>query len=205
MAVWNQHPAPRPSSQPTYAPVPGTYGASPQPTAVPAHEGSRVFLVGLMGAGKSTVGRLLATKLDWTYKDNDTLLQQQTGLDAPTLAGLGRQVLHAHESRQLRALLVAQPPFIAGIAASAADYRDDLALMSVAGHIIYLRATPTTLAQRVGRGEGRPWLRGNPAATLTQMFAIRDPIYQCVGHVVNTDGRNPGEIAMELADWLETR
>jgi shikimate kinase len=158
-----------------------------------------LFLVGLMGAGKSVVGALLAAKLGWDYRDNDALLQQQTGLDAPALAALGRDVLHAQESRQLRTLLVAPPPFVAAVAASVADYRDDLTLLCDAGHVIYLRAAPATLAQRVGHGEGRPWLEGNPLPTLERMYAARDEIYQSVGQTVNTDGRNPERIAAELA------
>src|SRR5262249_46653960 len=125
-----------------------------------------IFLVGLMGAGKSVVGALLAAKLGWDYRDNDVLLQQQTGLNAPALATKGRDVLHAQESRQIRTLLVAPPPFVAGVAASIADYHDDLTLLCDAGHVIYLRAAPATLAQRVGDGDGRPWLAGNPLATL---------------------------------------
>ncbi|EIV92047.1 shikimate kinase [Frankia sp. QA3] len=159
----------------------------------------RIFLVGLMGSGKSTVGRSLADRLGWPYLDNDTLLQQRTGLDAPTLAELGRQALHAQESRQLRALLDTPAPFVAGIAASVADNSDDLALMADAGHVVYLRTTPSTLARRVGHGRGRPWLGGDPLTTLTEMFDARDDAYRRVGHVVDTDGRNPHEIAAELA------
>jgi shikimate kinase len=162
----------------------------------------RIFLVGLMGAGKSVVGAQLAAMLGRAYRDNDTLLQQQTGLDAPTLAEIGRSALHAQECRQLRAMLVAPPPFVAGVAASVADHRDDLALLVRAGQVVYLRASPATLAQRVGRGEGRPFLGqdgGRTLRTLRAMFDRRDPVLRELGLVVDTDGRHPGQIATELA------
>jgi shikimate kinase len=158
----------------------------------------RVFLVGLMGSGKSTVGAVLAGRLGWRYLDNDRLLQERTGLDAPTLAELGPEALHAQESRQLDALLVEDPPFVAGVAASVADRAEDLVGMAAAGRIVYLRATPTTLARRIGRGRGRPWLGADPLATLTRMYAARDAAYRGAGLVVETDGRNPDEVAAEV-------
>ncbi|WP_163552354.1 shikimate kinase [Candidatus Frankia alpina] len=170
----------------------------PAPESWPAIDtgaAERIFLVGLMGSGKSTVGRALADRLGRSYLDNDALLQQRTGLDAPALAGLGRQALHAQESGQLRALLDTPAPYVAGIAASVADNPDDLARIAAAGRVVYLRASPRTLARRVGRGQGRPWLDGNLLTTLTQMFAARDDSYRRVGHVVDTDGRDPHELA----------
>ncbi len=168
----------------------------------PAPATARIFLVGLMGAGKSTVGRALAQLLGWPYLDNDEMLQRQTGLDAPTLAELGRRALHAQEARQLRALVAMPAPFVAGVAASVADQQDDLGLMTRAGRVIYLRAAPATLARRVGRARGRPWLGADPLAVLTRMFAARDAAYRDAGLVIDTDGRNPPEIAAWLARHL---
>ncbi|WP_261569394.1 shikimate kinase [Frankia gtarii] len=178
----------------------GNRRPAPEPRpAIDTGAAERIFLVGLMGSGKSTVGRVLADRLGRPYLDNDALLQQRTGLDAPALADLGRQALHAQESRQLRALLDAPVPYVAGIAASVADNPDDLARIAAAGRVVYLRASPRTLARRVGHGQGRPWLDGDLLTTLTRMFAARDDSYRRVGHVVDTDGRDPHEIAAELA------
>ncbi|KJE25353.1 shikimate kinase [Frankia torreyi] len=164
----------------------------------------RIFLVGLMGSGKSTVGRALADRLGRPYLDNDALLQQRTGLDAPALADLGRAALHDQESRQLHALLDTPAPYVAGIAASVADNPDDLGRIADAGRVVYLRATPATLARRVGRGQGRPWLGEDLLTTLNEMFAARDDAYRRVGQVVDTEGRDPHEIAAELARVVGT-
>lgn len=145
------------------------------------------------------MGRALAARLGRPYLDNDALLQQRTGLDAPALADLGRAALHDQESRQLHALLDTPAPYVAGVAASIADNPDDLGRIVDAGRVVYLRATPRTLARRVGRGQGRPWLDGDLLSTLNEMFAARDDVYRRVGHVVDTDGREPHEIAAELA------
>ncbi len=77
------------------------------------------------------------------------------------------RALHAQESGQLRALLDTPAPYVAGIAASVADNPDDLARIAAAGRVVYLRASPRTLARRVGRGQGRPWLDGNLLTILT--------------------------------------
>ncbi|WP_131746233.1 shikimate kinase [Frankia sp. Cppng1_Ct_nod] len=162
----------------------------------------RVFLVGLMGAGKSTVGIALAALLGCKYLDNDVLLEQQARASLQELATAGRQALHEQESRQLRALFDISGPFVAGVAASVADRADDMALMVAAGRVVYLRATPATLAQRVGGGEGRPWLADDPLPLLESMFAARDRAFRSVDHVVDTDGRDSEEIAAELAARL---
>jgi shikimate kinase len=174
------------------------------PAVEPAATGAaeRIFLVGLMGSGKSTVGRALAARLGRPYLDNDALLAQRTGLDAPALADLGRAALHDQESRQLHALLDTPAPYVAGVAASVADNPDDLGRIAAAGRVVYLRATPATLARRVGHGQGRPWLAGDLLSTLSEMFATRDEAYCRVAHVVDTDGRDPHEIAAELTRLL---
>jgi len=159
----------------------------------------RVFLVGLMGAGKSAVGRALAGRLRWPYLDNDALLARQNGLEGPALAALGGSVLHDAEARQFRALLAEPAPYVAGVAASIADRPDEAALLPAAGRVFYLRASPETLARRVGRGEGRAWLGDDPLAVLRRMFAKRDEVLQRLGQVVETAGRDPGDLAGEIA------
>jgi shikimate kinase/uncharacterized protein YjbI with pentapeptide repeats len=166
----------------------------------------RVFLVGLMGSGKSTIGTELAAILGCEYLDNDVELEKRTGFDAPALVRkFGAKALHAEESRYLHDVLTLRPPFIAGVAGSVGDRPHELALMAEAGQVVYLRTSPETLAKRVGSGEGRPLLQGkDPVAFFEKQTSERDPNFSTAAgvYITKTDGRDPRLIAQELADYL---
>jgi shikimate kinase/uncharacterized protein YjbI with pentapeptide repeats len=164
----------------------------------------RVFLVGLMGSGKTTVGTDLAEILGWKYLDNDLLLKELTGFDAPELVRkVGKEGLWAEESRQLQDLQRRPAPFIAGVAASVGDHDDELRAMAGAGYIIYLDTQPETLAKRVGTGEGRPLLKDkNPKEFFQEQTDQRDANYRTADHIVATDNRDPRALAQELAEHL---
>ena len=143
----------------------------------------RLLLVGLMGAGKTTVGRALAVDLGLEYLDNDVLLHEQEGVGAVALALRGEQVLPDAESRQLRAVCERRGSFVAGVAASVADRADDCRLMRATSTVIYLRADPEVLASRVERDPARPWVDGDAAAVLAAMVERRDPVLRAVAHL----------------------
>src|SRR5262249_44102441 len=144
----------------------------------------RVFLVGLMGSGKTTIGTELAELIGWEYLDNDILLKELTGFDAPALVRkVGVEGLRDAESRHLHNLLPRPAPFIAGVAPSVGDRRHDLRAMADAGYIIYLKTRPETLAKRVGAGEGRPLLRAeeDPLKFFQKQTNLRDTNYRTAG------------------------
>ncbi len=156
-----------------------------------------------MGAGKSTVGALMAQALGRPYLDNDELLHQQTGRTAVELAAEGGNRLHEAESRQLRSLGALRRPFVAAVAASVADRPDDLQLLRSLGDSVYLRLRPETLARRVGVGQGRPWLGGDQLTVLTEMFSARDPVLVRVADVViDCDELVPAAIVTRALDGL---
>jgi shikimate kinase len=157
-----------------------------------------------MGSGKTTVGRDLAERLSCSYLDNDTLLLTSAGATAETLAAaVGAHALHEHESQQIRELVQTPGPFVASIAASVGDRPTDLSLLSTAGYVVYLRARPDTIAQRVGAGEGRPWLRDDPGTVIQRMFDGRDSAYRaCATVVVDCDDLEPASIVEALVPML---
>src|SRR4051794_29228963 len=78
----------------------------------------RILLLGLMGAGKTTIGRLFAAELDWTYVDNDVQVRQARGAALDELRQQqGGEELHAAETAALLEVLAAPPPLVAGVAA----------------------------------------------------------------------------------------
>ena len=147
---------------------------------------ARVLLIGMMGAGKTSVGRALAKRTGWTYRDNDEIVADVEGIATDELQRQGgRDALRAAEARALARVLSDEPPLIAGVAGgvieSAAD-RDRLA--APAAFVVYLHAPIEVLVERVGNGDGRPWLQPDPEAAMRRLFAGREPLYREVADLV---------------------
>ncbi|MFL5778180.1 MAG: shikimate kinase [Chloroflexota bacterium] len=156
----------------------------------------RLFLVGMMGSGKTTVGRALAARTGWPYVDNDALLQAATGKGAPELiAELGETGLHAGEVAAFEHAAALPPPIIASIAGGVIDSDSARRQLAVAGTVVWLRARPETLLARVGGGVGR-----RPSAVSTdwvkETAEAREGLYRSVARIVaDVDDRTPDEIA----------
>jgi shikimate kinase len=167
---------------------------------------TRIFLVGLMGAGKTTIGTQLASVLGCPYLDNDALLEEWTGETAVDLAQVSSASLHERESEQLRLLVTRPGPFVAGVAASLADRPGDLALTGAAGIVIYLRASPATLSARITGSHPRPWVGNDPEAFLERAFAVRDRAFQSAASVlIESDEMNPAAIVRRILRFLAGR
>ena len=103
----------------------------------------RIFLIGLMGAGKSTVGRRLAIQTGWPYVDNDELIQRFSGRTAPEIvAAEGEDGLHALELEAFEVGARLPEPVIVGVAGFVVTDEEARAMMRSAGRIVWLRATP---------------------------------------------------------------
>lgn len=164
----------------------------------------RVFLVGLMGSGKTAVGRRLAGRLGWPYLDNDVLLAEREGRDLMALSRDGEEVLHDAEARLAADLCVRDAPFVAGVPASIGDRAGLLADLAGSGLLVYLRTRPDTLAGRVAHGSDRPFHGADPAVELARALAARGPAFEhAAGLVLDTDDARPDGLAADLAAAIE--
>lgn len=148
--------------------MPTDAGSAPRP----------VWLLGLMGSGKSTVGRALAAATGREYVDNDATIATLAGRSTAELSTEGGSVLHDWEQTYVRHVTERGGPVVAGIPASCADRAADLALLASSGLLVYLRCSPETLVSRVLSDPPRPWLvpsEDTTRALLTGMHAARDP------------------------------
>lgn len=164
--------------------------------------GHRLLLIGLMGAGKTTVGHALARRTGWIYLDNDELVVQATGRTAKEILDSdGEGELRHAESAALRAAVELDPPVVAGVAGGCVLVAGDRAVLAEQPAVVWLRASLDLLVQRVGSGVDRPWLQGDPAGAVHRMAAEREALYaQVADLVVDVDGRSPAEVAAVVLD-----
>ena len=163
-----------------------------------------IFLVGMMGVGKTTVGRLLAHRLGRPYFDSDAQVRDRTGKTVPQIfAESGEAAFRAEEKRALAEAASSAKPAVIAVAGGAVLDPDNRALLRARGTVVWLRARVETMAERVGRGEGRPLLGGDPAAALASLYPQRAPLYEELADVVvDGDDAAPGEIVDKIVDKI---
>jgi shikimate kinase len=171
---------------------------------MPSTSYDRVLLIGMMGAGKTTVGHALSNVLGWPYYDNDQLLARAVGKDTRRVQEEdGVLALRRAESAALDVALSAGGPLIAGVAGGVVTDPLDLRRLNRGGFVVWLRADIATLAQRVA-GTDRPWLGVSPAVALSRLYAGREALYAAAcAFVVDEDQTTPELIALEIAKALE--
>jgi shikimate kinase len=165
---------------------------------------SRILLIGMMGAGKTTVGRLLADRLGCPYVDSDAAVESATGRTVPELFETeGEAAFRAAESAALAAALTADGPVVVAVAGGAVLDPANRDLLSRSGTVVWLRAEPATLAARLGDGAGRPLLDGDADAAVDRLDRVRRPLYDAVADVtVDVDGLTPVEVADQVLKAL---
>jgi shikimate kinase len=165
-----------------------------------------VVLMGMMGSGKSTIGRELSRLTGWPYHDNDALLQLDRGRNArQVLAAEGQAELREAEAAALRIGLVQPAPCLIGAAAGTILDPVGRDLLNEHAIVVWLRADAQTLADRAAGAEHRPWLDSDAAAWMAAALAERSPLYESVAELaVDTDGLRPSETARVILDWLGT-
>ena len=149
-----------------------------------------LYLVGLMGAGKTTVGRLLARHYGCTFHDSDHEIEARTGVKIPVIFEIeGEAGFRKREEAVISELTALSGIVLAtgGGAVLSSVTRDNLRKN---GMVIYLRGTPEHLYERTRHDRNRPLLQTeNPLAKLRELYRQRDPLYREVADIVVDTGR----------------
>ncbi len=168
---------------------------------------ARVLLVGMMGVGKSTVGRLLAARLGWPYLDSDEEIVRTTGSTVPEIfAERGEAAFRAEEARVLAEATSSDGPVVIAVAGGAVLDAGNRARIRGAGLVVWLRADVATLAARVGSGAGRPLLDDGAKVAMPRLYEERRPIYaQLAELVLDVDEQSPAQAAEGIVAVLASR
>ena len=176
-----------------------------------------IALVGLMGCGKSMVGRNLAAMFQIPFADSDTAIERTAGVTVADIFDLaGEAKFREMEYREIEILLGGTPAVIA-TGGGAFCQPDTAALLRDKALVVWLKARPETLLSRIGNVDSRPLLhskhsqkQGNetPIEILTRLNDVRSPFYEQAHLHVNTDGLGKKQAASKvmnaIADKLAT-
>ena len=163
-----------------------------------------VVIVGMMGAGKTTVGHGVAKGLGRVHLDSDEQVEKVTGQTVPEIfLSAGEAAFRMQEQQALVVALASEEPVVVSVAGGAVLDPHNRRLISETGTVVWLRAPLSTLAARVGAGAGRPLLGTDPAAALARLYEERRPLYEELADiVVDVEHLTPEEVVEEILRQL---
>jgi shikimate kinase / 3-dehydroquinate synthase len=151
---------------------------------------NNIFLVGLMGAGKTTIGRLLARRLDLTFIDSDHEIEARTGATIPWIFEIEGEASFRRREADVIRELTSQNGIVLATGGGAVLNPASRALLAERGTVIYLRASVSSILQRTAHDKNRPLLQtADPRRKLEDLTAQREPLYREIAHIVIDTGR----------------
>jgi shikimate kinase len=165
---------------------------------------TNVVLIGPMGAGKTTIGRMLADHLGYGFCDTDELIEERTGANIAWIFDVeGEHGFRDRESAMIRELTSRRRMVIATGGGAVLREENRRVLASI-GLVVYLQTSVDQQLRRTRRDRKRPLLRTQDrASVLTDMLALRDPLYREIADlVVRTDKRGARAVTLEITEHL---
>ncbi|MGF1548774.1 MAG: shikimate kinase AroK [Thiotrichales bacterium] len=149
----------------------------------------RLFLIGPMGAGKTTLGRMIAEDLGYAFIDSDRVIEARTGVDIPTIFDFeGESGFREREARTIEDLTL-MDNIVLATGGGAVLRAENRRLLRERGFVVYLRVSIASQLVRTARDRNRPLLQTvNPEAKLRALAEARTPLYESIAHLtVDTD------------------
>nr|WP_281361131.1 shikimate kinase AroK [Pseudomonas quercus] len=163
-----------------------------------------MILVGPMGAGKSTIGRLLAKELRLPFRDSDKEIETRCGANIPWIFDQEGEAGFREREHAMLAELCGHDGVVLATGGGAVMRDANRRILRTGGRVVYLHASVEQQVGRTARDRNRPLLRtANPEATLRALLEVRDPLYREIADVVvETDERPPRMVVMDILDRL---
>lgn len=187
--------------------IPKSY--KPQITLSPeqitlCQQAPNIYLVGLMGAGKSTAGRILAQALGRMFYDSDDEIVQRTGASIPTIFEIEGEVGFRDREQKMLAELCVKPHIVLGTGGGAVLREANRQMMAQTGWVVYLSTSPERLINRTRHDKNRPLLQTeDPLGTLNQLYQVRHPIYESMADmVVKTGSGHVTQVVQHIVEQL---
>ncbi|MAL99511.1 shikimate kinase AroK [Hydrocarboniclastica marina] len=167
----------------------------------------RIVLVGPMGAGKSTIGRLLAKELGFRFLDSDKVIEERCGASIPWIFDVEGEAGFRRRETAILQELSQETQVVIATGGGAVTREENRACLKRGAFVIYLRTSLEQQYDRTRRDRNRPLLqKPNPRAILEALFAERDPLYQeLADFVMYTDRKSPRLVARQLLNQIRPR
>jgi shikimate kinase len=157
-----------------------------------------IFLIGPMGAGKTTIGRLLAKALDLRFMDSDKEIEQRTGVSIPMIFEYEGEAGFRKREAEIIAELASLTGVVLATGGGAVLLPENREALKRGGFVIYLQCPVEKQLERTHKDTNRPLLKTeNPRAKLEELYAIRDPIYRSISHYIVDTGQHSSRSAVK--------
>lgn len=158
--------------------------------AIMSQPNSNIFLVGLMGSGKTTIGRALAKRLNLRFIDADQEIEARTGASIPLIFEIEGEASFRQREADVIRDLTAQQGIVLATGGGAVLNEQSRRYLHERGIVIYLRASVNSILQRTSHDRNRPLLQtADPKAKIEELSRQRAPLYQEVAHITIETGR----------------
>ncbi len=167
---------------------------------------NKVFLIGPMGAGKSTIGRLLSTELSLPFMDSDRVIEERSGANIPWIFDIeGEEGFRQRETRVIDEL-TQLPKLVMATGGGVVMKEENRKMLQSRGTVIYLETSVDQQYERTRKDRNRPLLQQhNPRNKLSNLTEIRDPLYRDIAdYVVSTNLGNPKSVIRDIKKYLST-
>lgn len=157
-----------------------------------------IILIGLMGAGKTTIGKLLANSMGKIFIDSDHEIQRRTGVDIPLIFEFEGEAGFRKREMEVLQDVARLSNIVLATGGGAILREENRELLRKSGTVIYLRVPVNELKRRTRFDKNRPLLQtANPQARLVELFNQRDPLYQQTAHIILDSGRQSVRVLVQ--------
>jgi shikimate kinase len=165
----------------------------------------RVFLVGPMGAGKTTIGKYLAQHLKLRFADTDSEIEARTGADIPWIFDVEGEAGFRDREQLVIEEMTLWDNVVLATGGGVVLRKENRQALSARGYVVYLYATVDEQVRRTRRDRKRPLLQtGDPEEVLRTLMTEREPLYREIAdHIIETDGCSPRTVAQRLVRDLQ--